>query len=205
MKKKDIYEVTIKIIGIVAACKFIETLFTALFVYITFHTISTNIKFDFMGLTQTNPSYLYILPFVMYGIFGYLLLFKTDRILSLLKLSDSTEATFQIDKKTFYHIVVLLIGFFMLTYSGNQLINKTFSKTEEKTTQQTSVQNPISQNHNEEKIKTIISTSTSPSTTTSTNINYINILLFLLSILILIKSERFSFILMPKEKEELIA
>jgi len=204
MKKKDIYEVTIKIIGIVAACKFIETFFTTLFIYITFHSISTNIKFDFMGLTQTNPSYLYILPFVMYGIFGYLFLFKTDRILSLLKLSDSTEATFQIEKRIFYHIVVLLIGFFMLTYSGNKLISSTFSKTEEKTTQQTSVQNPINQNHNQEKIKTIISTSTSPSTTTSTNINYINILLFLLSILILIKSEKFTVILMPNEKNELL-
>ena len=204
MKKKDIYEITIKIIGIVATYKFIESLIASLIVYITFHSISTNIKFDFMGISQTNISILSISSIVLYGIFGYLFLFMTDKILNLFRLTDSTEVTSHIEKKTIYHIVVLLIGFFMLTYSGNQLISNTFSKTEGNTTQQTYEQPTIGQNPIGEKIKTIVSTSTSPTTTTSTTINYINILIFLLSVLIIIKSEKFSSILMPKEKEELI-
>ena len=204
MKKKDIYEVTIKIIGTIAVCKFIESIIACLIIYITFHSISTNIKFDFTGISQTDFSIFTICSIALYGLFGYLFLFMTDKILQLFRLTDYTEVTSHIEKKTIYHIVVLLIGFFMLTYSGNQLISNTFSKTEGNTTQQTYEQPAIGQNPVGEKIKTIVSTSTSPTTTTSTTINNINILIYLLSVLIIIKSEKFSSILMPKEKEELI-
>jgi hypothetical protein len=200
MKKKDIYEVTIKFIGIIATCKFIESLIAAGVVYITFHLISTNIKFDFMGISQTNYSVFYIFPIMLYGLFGYLLLFKTDKILNIFRLNDSSEATLQVEKKTVYHIAVLIIGFFILTYSGNQLVSNTFYKAEETTTQQTST----SQNTTLENNKAIVSTSTITSPKTSFTVNYMNILIFLLSILIIIKSEKLSGILMPKVKEELI-
>jgi hypothetical protein len=204
MKKKDIYEVTIKIIGTIAVCKFIESIIACLIIYITFHSISTNIKFDFTGISQTDFSIFTICSIALYGLFGYLFLFMTDKILQLFRLTDYTEVTSHIEKKTIYHIVVLFIGFFMFTYSGNQLISNTFSKTEGNTIQQTYQQPTISQTATAGTVSTIISTSSSPATTTSITINYINILIFLLSILILIKSEKLSRILMPKENEELI-
>ena len=202
MKKKDIYEITIKIIGIIATYKFIESLIATVIVYITFHSISTNMKFDFMGISQTNYSILYLLSIVFYGLFSFLFLFKTDKILSLLRLNDFSEFTLQIEKKTIYHIVVLTIGFFMLTYSGNQLMSNTFATKNPTSTEQTS----FSLSPTGEKIETggIQTSEKGPTTTKSITVNYINILLFLISILIIIKSEKLSTILMPKVKEELI-
>jgi len=201
MKKKDIYEVTIKVIGIIAAWKFIEFLIASLTVYFSVHSLATNIKSDFLGISQTYFSIFYIFSIVLYGLFGYLFLFQTDKILNLLRLTDSTEMTFQIEKKTIYHIAVLFIGFFMLTYSGNLLTSNTFTTKSPTTTDQTS----ISHSPTGEKIGTtgVRITETGPSTTMSTTVNYTNILLILLSILIIIKSEKISGVLMPKEKEEL--
>jgi len=52
MKKKDIYEVTIKIFGIIAACKFIEFLIAGLTVCIAFCLSSTAPKPDLIGVSQ---------------------------------------------------------------------------------------------------------------------------------------------------------
>ncbi len=207
MKKKDIYEVTFKIIGIVATYKFIESLLGSAIAFIIFHSISTNINLDFMGgVTQTNLSLYAILIIGLYGLLGYLFLFQTDKILNLLRLTESTEMTLQIEKKAIYHIVVLLIGFFMLTYSAVNLANNTYYHQDEvTTTKQNTLQNTINQDAAGQKNNSIISTSTvtSPLSSTTTSVNYSNIILLLLSILIIIKSVKFSIILMPKEKTEL--
>jgi hypothetical protein len=204
MKKKDIYEVTLKIVGIIAAWKFIECIIASVVVYITFQTMSTNLNINLMGVSQTNYNTMYFVFIALYGLFAYLFLFQTDKILNLLRLSDSTEVTLQIGKKTIYHIAVLLFGFFMFVFSAHQLMSNTYSKTEGTSTQQTTQQLTNSQSSTGENTQTLVSTSTSPSTTSSMTINYVNILLILLSILIIIKSEKFSGMLMPKEKEELI-
>ena len=200
MKKKDIYEVSIKIIGIIAAWKFIESIIASVVVYIMLHCVSTNINIGMMGASQSNISVLYFVFIAFYGLFGYLFLFHTDKILHLFRLTDPTEVTLQIGKKTMYHIAVLLFGFFMFIYSANQLVSSTFSKTDATSTEQTTEQFGI-QGPNGENVKTVVGTSSSPSTTSTTTINYVNIFLTLLSILIIIKSEKFSGILMPKEKE----
>lgn len=195
MKKKDIYELTIKIIGIIAAWKFVESIIASVVIYITFQCIS--------GVSQTNFSIQYFVSIALYGLFGYLLLFHTDKILKLFRLTNPTEVTLQIGKKTIYHIVVLLIGFFMFIYSANQLVSSTFSKIEAIATQQITEQTGIRQSSTGKKIKTVVSTSSSPTSTTTTTINYVNVFLTLLSILMIIKSQKISCILMPKEEEEL--
>ena len=203
MKKKDIYELTLKIIGIIAAWKFIECIIASVVAYILLHCVSTNMNIGMMGVSQTNFSIMYFVFIAFYGLFGYLFLFQTDKILSLFRLTDPTEVTLQIEKKTMYHIAVLVFGFFMFVCSANQLMSNTYSKTEGTSSQQITEQFTNNQNSTGGNSKTLVSTSTSPSTTSSTTINYVNILLTLLSILMIIKSEKISGILMPKEKEEL--
>jgi hypothetical protein len=195
MKKKDIYELTIKVIGIIAAWKFVESIIASVVVYITFQCIS--------GVSQTNFSVQYFVSIALYGLFGYLLLFHTGKILKLFRLTDPTEVTLQIGKKAIYHIVVLLIGFFMFIYSANQLVSSTFSKIEATATHQITEQTGIRQSSTEENVKTVVRTSSSPTSTTTTTINYVNVFLTLLSILMIIKSQKISCILMPKEEEEL--
>ena len=202
MKKKDIYEVAIKFFGIVAFYKLIETLIAWITNFIVFIVISSNTKFDFAGIFQTTNSILYIISIMLYGLFGFLFLFRTDKILRLLKLDDSSEFNLQIEKKTIYHIAVLMIGIFMFTYSCDKLASFTYSeKSPAKTVQTTVTQNPSTA----EKAGTtgVCTTEMSPTTTTSKTVNYTNILVFILSILIIIKSEKIATILIPKEKESL--
>ena len=202
MKKKDIYEVTIKILGIIAIYKLIETLIACITNFIIFIAISTNTKFDLAGIFQTNYYIVYIISIMLYGLFGFLFLFRTDKILRLLKLTDSSEFTLQIEKKTIYHIAVLMIGIFMFAYSCDKLASFTYSEKSPANTEQTTfTQNPSTG----EKIGStgVRTTEMGPTTTRNTTVNYTNIFLFILSIIIIIKSEKFSNILIPKEKEEL--
>ena len=202
MKKKDIYEVTIKILGIIAIYKLIETLIACITNFIIFIAISTNTKFDLAGIFQTNYYIVYIISIMLYGLFGFLFLFSTDKILRLLKLTDSSEFTLQIEKKTIYHIAVLMIGIFMFAYSCDKLASFTYSEKSPANTEQTTfTQNPSTG----EKIGStgVRTTEMGPTTTRNTTVNYTNIFVFILSILIIIKSEKFSDILIPKEKEEL--
>jgi len=202
MKKKDIYEVTIKILGIIAIYKLIETLIACITNFIIFIAISTNTKFDLAGIFQTNYYTVYIISIMLYGLFGFLFLFRTDKILRLLKLTDSSEFTLQIEKKTIYHIAVLMIGIFMFAYSCDKLASFTYSEKSPANTEQTTfTQNPSTG----EKIGStgVRTTEMGPTTTRNTTVNYTNIFVFILSILIIIKSEKFSNILIPKEKEEL--
>ena len=202
MKRKDIYEVTIKILGIIAIYKLIETLIACITNFIIFIAISTNTKFDLAGIFQTNYYTVYIISIMLYGLFGFLFLFRTDKILRLLKLTDSSEFTLQIEKKTIYHIAVLMIGIFMFAYSCDKLASFTYSEKSPANTEQTTfTQNPSTG----EKIGStgVRTTEMGPTTTRNTTVNYTNIFVFILSILIIIKSEKFSNILIPKEKEEL--
>jgi hypothetical protein len=215
MKKKDIYEVTIKIIGIVAAWKFIESIVACIIIYISFHSLTANMKFDFLGIISNSNTSIYFVVF--YGVTAYLFLFQTDKIIGLLRLSSPDEVTFQLEKKTVYHIVVLLFGFFMFVYSANAITTTTYAKTDgisnpQPTQQSTTVINPTGNGANGSGSTTTTttttiktdSTSTTTSVTTGTTYNVISILLLILSIPILIKSRKISGLFMPKEKEAII-
>jgi len=268
MKKSDIYEVTIKIVGIAATYMFLTSLISCIIIYMSFLSIQVHININPMGIFLSSINIMTFIPIVLYGLIAYLFLFKTDKIINVLRLSDSTEMTLQIEKKTFYHIVVLIIGFAMFTYSSCQLMSFTYYKPEVSTNQQTNQQmNQMSQqmnqmnqmnqqmiqqmnqqmiqlmnqNRNQQITQqttqqipqqttqqitqqttqqipqqttqqttfgqnpyvTINQPNVNSSTTTtkgpSTNVNFISIIILLLSILILIKSVKFSEILMPKE------
>lgn len=218
MKKKDIYEVAIKFFGIVAFYKLIETLIAWITNFIVFIVISSNTKFDFAGIFQTTNSILYIISIMLYGLFGFLFLFRTDKILRLLKLDDSSEFNLQIVKKTIYHIAVLMIGIFMFAYSCDKLASFTYSEKSPANTEQTTFTRSLSTG---EKVGTtgvrtiemgptktmsttgVRTTEMGPTKTMSTTVNFANILVLILSILIIIKSEKISTILIPKEKDEL--
>lgn len=211
MKKKDIYEIVIKIIGIVAAWKFIESIVACSIIYISFHSLTANLKFDFLG--TISASYISVYFVVFYGIIAFLLLFRTEKILGLLRLSSQDEVTFQMEKKIIYHIAVLMFGFFMFIYSGSVIMNTTYAKTNGiSNPQSTAIINPTSNEANGSSSTTTTSTttiktdstSTTSSVTTSTSYNYISILLFLLSIPIVLKSKKISELFIPKEKETII-
>jgi hypothetical protein len=212
MKKKDIYEIAIKIIGIIAAWKFIESIVACIVIYISFHSLTANLKFDFLGTISASNISVYFVVF--YGVIAFLLLFLTEKILGLLRLSTPEEITFQMEKKTIYHIVVLVFGFFTFIYSGNVIMSTTYAKTNgisnaQPTQQSAAVINPTSNGANGRGSTTttttttikINSTSTTSSVTTSTTYNYISIILFVLSIPVILKSEKISVLFIPKEKK----
>lgn len=213
MKKKDIYEIVIKIIGIVAAWKFIESIVACIIIYISFQSLTANLKFDILGTISASNISIYFVVF--YGVTAFLLLSLTEKILRILRLISPDEVTFQMEKKTVYHIVVLMFGFFMFVYSGNVILNTTYAKTEgisnpQPTQQSTTIINPIGNGANGNGSTTTATTTTintnatSTSITTSTTYNCISILLLILSIPIVLKSKKISELFIPKEKETII-
>ena len=97
MKKKDIYEVTLKIVGIIAAWKFIECIIASVVAYILLHCVSTNMNIGMMGVSQTNFSIMYFvficlncvlqLKFVIYATFHFDPYFFKKKIPSFVSIS----------------------------------------------------------------------------------------------------------------------
>jgi hypothetical protein len=224
MKSKQIYEIALKIGGIVAAWKFFESLILFVIMVVTF---SSTPKFGGMNFLSFFPiNNLSSLMTLASALFAFLLLFRTEKVMKLLRLNnqedEDDEANLQIERKVFYHVLVLAFGFSFLFYSANNIFSKTYSSNV--STTNTNTQQPTSTTHVNStlnpKIKnpnvssysstaTTISTSynnsksesTTTSKTSTTNLNYISILLVVLSLLIIFKSSSITLFLLSKIPE----
>lgn len=218
MKSKQIYEIALKIGGIVAAWKFFESLIFFVIMIITSNSMP---KFGAMNLFGNAPiNTLSIFLTLAYALFAFLLLFRTEKVMKLLRLNnqeaEGDETNLQIERKVFYHVLVLAFGFSILFYSANHVFSKTYSSNENTTntisqqpTSSTRVNSTVSINSSSQSTTTSYndtkSKTTSTSTTSTTNLNYISMLLVLLSLLIIFKSSSVALFFLsktPKNKQE---
>ncbi len=224
MKSKQIYEIALKIGGIVAAWKFFESLILCVIMIVTFSSIPKFGGMNFLSFFPINN--LSSLMTLAYALFAFLLLFRTEKVMKLLRLNkqedEEDEANLQIERKVFYHVLVLAFGFSFLLYSANHIFSKTYSSSDNTTN--TISQQPTSSTHNNSTAKPINmnlklssksstsstttisynnskSESTTTSKTSTTNLNYISILLVVLSLLIIFKSSSITLFLLSKIPE----
>lgn len=225
MKSKQIYEIALKIGGIVAAWKFFESLIFFGIMVVSSNSMPKIGALNLFGDSTMNNMSIFLT--LAYALFAFLLLFRTEKVMKLLRLNnqedDEDEAKLQMERKVFYHILVLAFGFSFLFYSANHVFSKAYSSNV--STTNTITQQPTSTTHVNStlnpKIKnpnvssysstaTTISTSynntksesTTTSKTSTTNLNYISILLVLLSLLIILKSSSIAEIIYPKHTDE---
>lgn len=216
MKTKNIYEIALKIGGIVAAWKVIESLILFGIMIVTFSSMPTFGAMNLFGISPINNMSIYLI--FAYALFAFLLLFRTEKIMELLKLNNPDDAKLHIERKVFYHILILACGFTLFFYSANHIVTKTYSSSENTTTNYTehptsktthinSTTSPIninvsSNSYSSSSTTTSSSNSSTKSTTTSnttnTSYNYISMLLVLLSLVIIFKSVKISDILLSK-------
>lgn len=220
MKTKNIYEIAIKIAGIVAAWNFIESLILFGIMIVTFSSIPTFGVMSFFAMAPINNMSIYLI--VAYALFAFILLFRTEKVMQWLKLNNQEDADLNIERKVLYHVLVLVCGFCMFIYSANHIATKTYSSNENtsntitkqpitKTTNINPTTSPINMNVrvSSSSSKTTITCYDSTSKTTSTNnsnttnYNYISMLLLLVSLLIIFKSVRISEFFMPKVAKQI--
>jgi len=220
MKTKQIYEIAIKIAGIVAAWNFIESLILFGIMIVTFSSMPTFGAMSFFTMIPINNMYIYLI--VTYALFAFILLFRTEKVMQWLKLNNEDDAELPIERKVFYHILVLACGFSLFIYSANHIATKTYSSSENttstttnqptsKTTNTIQPASPINMNI---RVSSNLSTSTTTTcsnsstksttttNTTNTNFNYISMLLVLISLVIIFKSARISHVFLTKLKDD---
>ncbi len=220
MKTKQIYEIALKIGGIVAAWKFIESLILFGIIFITYNSIPFFDKIRFWNIVPVNNVSIYLIG--AYALFAFLLLFRTEKAIKMLRLNQQDDVDLPIERKELYHILVLAVGFSMLIYSANHIASKTYSTSENTTSTITNQPvlntmqihrgtNPNRTNVNmstysSKTTTTTSSNSSSKSTTTkndiTTSYNYVSVMLLLISLVMIFKSVRISEILLAKIKDD---
>ncbi len=221
MKSKNIYEIAFKLLGIIAAWKFVESLVLFGIVFITYSSMPILQKIRFWDLIPVNNVSIYLIG--AYALFAFLLLFRTNKLMQWLKLDSEDEVDIPIQKAVFYHILVLVVGFSMFIYSANHIVTKSYSSSDNTTstttnqpTTTTTQSQPNTNSINMNLKVTSYSKTTTTSTctnsssksttttnTTTTSYNYLSMLLLLLSFLVIFKSNRISKYLTPSEIENI--
>ena len=112
MKKRDLYEIGLKVFGFYLIINFFLVLIGNLQVSITLNTYgglgTNNVKGGLLTLILIPSIYL---------IFGVLFLFKTSMVLKILRLDNNDTQLVGFNRKTLYHITVIVLGGLMLISS----------------------------------------------------------------------------------------
>lgn len=118
MKKSDIYEIAIKILGLYLVVSVIEHL-KEVITYATF-LIQFHDKPQLMGgFDQTPLLIVTIFNFLLLTTFAWLLIFKTRKLTSLIcTKEDYSETTeFFTDKKTIIEIAIIIVGLMTIIWT----------------------------------------------------------------------------------------
>ncbi|MEJ7560045.1 MAG: hypothetical protein WKF66_17155 [Pedobacter sp.] len=129
MNKKTLFEITLKIVGLFALWTFLQSLGGILSTFSIIAMFISNGGFEniFMGFVAINMLFDSIVP----GVVAFCCLFKTGRIVSILKLDAGGEDKVALNPRLVYNVIVLVaaLAIFMhgcancITYSYNRETN----------------------------------------------------------------------------------
>ena len=181
MKVNDILSVALKIIGLIAFWKAIQTfgaVISGIGIFSSVFANSGQMNFSFMiaiGLAM-------ILNFILPLIVAILFLFRTEKVLSLIKIQENDNVDLSLNKSVIYHLLVLVFGCFIIIHGSGNFIEfnyKTDTKTEY-TINNASFDNQRPDQRRQEN--TIVTNSKTK------NINYFALIELILGIVLLVKA-----------------
>ncbi|HTO16347.1 MAG TPA: hypothetical protein VLZ83_11280 [Edaphocola sp.] len=181
MKTKDLISIALKIIGLIAFWKAIQTFGAMINGIGIFSSL-------FMNNDQMNSSFMIaiglamILNFILPLIVAILFLFRTEKVLSIIKIKVQDDIVLNLNKLILYHVIIIVFGFITIIHGAGNFVEynyQTDTKTEY-TTKNVSTNNQSPSNTNQKKI--IVTN------TTSKNINYFALIEIILGIILLTKA-----------------
>jgi len=177
MKTKDLLSITLKIIGLIAFWKAIQSFGAMISGIGVFSSIfSNNNHMDSFFMITIGLAM--ILNFLLPLIIAILFLFKTEKVLSIIKIKEQKNIVLNLNKLVLYHMIIIVFGFMTIMHGAGNFIMfnyKTDSKTEYTT-------NNVSPNNQSKQEKVFVTNSKSK------NINYFALIEIILGIILLSKA-----------------
>lgn len=181
MKTKDVLSITLKIIGLIAFWKAIQTFGAVISGIGIFSSL-------FANNDQMNSSFMIaiglalILNFLLPLLVAILFLFRTEKVLSIIKNKEHDNVDLNLNKLVLYHMIIIVFGFLTIIHGAGNFIEfnyKTDTKTEY-TTNNVSHDNQSPNITSQEKV--------SVTNSKSKNINYFALVEIIFGIILLIKA-----------------
>ncbi len=132
MKIKDLVSIILRIIGLVAFWKSIQafgSMLSGIGVLISMFLNNHHVNNSFMIIIGTAMVLNFILPLAVAIIF----IFRTERVLSIIKIKEQDQIYLNLDKHLLYHIVMIVFGFMIIMHGSGNFLEfnlKTDTKTE---------------------------------------------------------------------------
>jgi phosphate/sulfate permease len=181
MKTKDVLSITLKIIGLIAFWKAIQTFGAVISGIGIFSSL-------FANNDQMNSSFMIaiglalILNFLLPLLVAILFLFRTEKVLSIIKNKEQDNVDLNLNKLVLFHMIIIVFGFLTIIHGAGNFIEfnyKTDTKTEY-TTNNVSHDNQSPNITSQEKVAVTNSK--------SKNINYFALVEIIFGIILLIKA-----------------
>lgn len=185
MKTKDILSITLKIIGLIAFWKAIQTfgaVISGIGIFSSLFANNDHMNSSFMiaiGLAM-------ILNFLLPLIVSILFLFRTEKVLSIIKINEHDNVDLNLNKLVLYHMIIIVFGFMLIIHGAGNFLEfnyNTDTKTEY-TTNNISTNNQLPNTTRQEKVFVTNSK--------SKNINYFALIEIILGIILLTKATEFA-------------
>ena len=118
MRKSDIYELAIKILGLYLVVSVIEH-FREVITYATVLIQIHDKPGQFEGFDQTPVFFVTLFNFLLLTLFTWLLIFKTKKITGLICVKEDYTETTKLftDKKTIIEIAIILVGLMTIIFT----------------------------------------------------------------------------------------
>jgi hypothetical protein len=130
MKTKDVFSITLKIIGLIAFWKAIQTFGTMTSGIGLFSSIFSN-KDHFNSSFMITIGLTMILNFLLPLIIAILFLFKTEKVLSVIKIKEQENLVLNIKKLVLYHMIIIVFGFMTIIHGTGNFIMFSYKKNTE--------------------------------------------------------------------------
>ncbi|MDO5576467.1 MAG: hypothetical protein Q4F84_05260 [Fibrobacter sp.] len=132
MKTKDLISITLKIIGLIAFWKAIQAFVAMISVFGKYSSI---LKMDGMinAFSMFTMVLAVILSFVLPLVVAFFFLFRTENVLSILKIKDQGEVALDVNKLVVYHMLVIAFGFIILIHGAGGFMEFNYSTNTTKT------------------------------------------------------------------------
>lgn len=132
MKTKDLFWITLKIIGLIAIWKSVEAFGVIIIGIGVISSLFSNNEHESNYYLLTIGLSL-VLNFILPLIVAIIFIYKTDKVLSMIKLDEQSNIDLNINKQVLYHVIIIIFGFTFIIYGAGNFINyshKTDTKTE---------------------------------------------------------------------------
>lgn len=181
MNPKELITITLKIIGLIAFWKSIQTfgvvvsgigIFSSLFM--NYNPMNTSFMLG-IGLAM-------ILNFILPLLVAIFFIFRTNKVLTILKVKEQSNIDLNLNKLVLYHMIIIVFGFMIIIHGAGNFLDfnyKTDTKTEY-VTNNVSTDNLAPNNTKQEKV--IVTDYKSK------NINFFALIEVILGIIFLIKA-----------------